>query len=147
MIYCDKCGIVPVPEEDLPVLLPPDADFTPSGESPLAANSNFVNVDCPNCLSPAHRETDTMDTFFDSSWYMLRYTSPNSADAPFDPTAVHNWMSVDQYTGGAEHAVMHLLYSRFFIKALKDTGVVQFDEPFLRPVSYTHLTLPTSDLV
>ena len=132
MIYCDDCGIVPVPEEDLPVLLPPDADFTPSGESPLAANSDFVNVDCPNCQSAARRETDTMDTFFDSSWYMLRYTSPNSADSPFDPESVHNWMSVDQYTGGAEHAVMHLLYSRFFIKALKDTGVVQFDEPFLR---------------
>jgi leucyl-tRNA synthetase len=132
IIYCEKCGTVPVPEEDLPVLLPPDAEFKPTGESPLASNQSFVNTTCPKCGGPARRETDTMDTFFDSSWYMLRYTSPQYEQGPFDPELIKQWMPVDQYTGGAEHAVMHLLYSRFFIKALRDTGLVSFDEPFLR---------------
>ena len=132
MVYCDQCGTVPVPETDLPVLLPPDAEFKPTGQSPLASNPDFVNTTCPRCQGPARRETDTMDTFFDSSWYMLRYTSPNYRTGPFDPELVKAWMPVDQYTGGAEHAVMHLLYSRFFIKALRDMGLVQFDEPFLR---------------
>ncbi len=132
MVYCPDCGTVPVPEEQLPVLLPPDAEFKPTGESPLASNAGFVNTACPQCGNPARRETDTMDTFFDSSWYMLRYISPKFEDGPFDPAALERWAPVDQYTGGAEHAVLHLLYSRFFIKALRDMGLVSFDEPFLR---------------
>ena len=132
MVYCDQCGIVPVPEDSLPVLLPPDAEFKPTGESPLAANADFVNAACPQCNGPARRETDTMDTFFDSSWYMLRYLDPNYDQGPFDPDLARQWMPVGQYTGGAEHAVMHLLYSRFFVKALHDMGVLDFDEPFLR---------------
>ena len=132
VVYCDKCGIVPVPEDELPVLLPTDAEYIPTGEgSPLASNAGFLNTTCYRCGGPARRETDTMDTFFDSSWYMLRYTSPGYSEGPFDP-AVKDWLPVDQYTGGAEHAVMHLLYSRFFIKGLHDMGVVDFEEPFLR---------------
>ena len=130
IIYCDRCGTVP--EAELPVLLPPDAEFKPTGESPLASHPEFSQTNCPNCGGDARRETDTMDTFFDSSWYMLRYTSPQYAQGAFDPKLLEQWMSVDQYTGGAEHAVMHLLYSRFFIKALRDMGLVKFDEPFLR---------------
>ena len=132
MIYCGGCGIVPVPESALPVLLPEDAEFKPTGESPLAENEEFRNVTCPRCSGPARRETDTMDTFFDSSWYLLRYVSPKYADGPFDPQLLREWLPVDQYTGGAEHAVLHLLYSRFFVKAMRDTGLVDFDEPFLR---------------
>ena len=132
MIYCASCGTVPVPERDLPVLLPPDAEFKPTGESPLALVQGFVNTHCPHCGGSARRETDTMDTFVDSSWYMERFTSPGYAEGPFDPRALREWMPVDQYTGGAEHAVMHLLYARFFTKALRDIGVLEFDEPFLR---------------
>ncbi len=132
MVYCDKCGIVPVPEKDLPVLLPSDAEFRPTGESPLKYCESFVNTTCPQCHSPARRETDTMDTFMCSSWYFLRYTSPNVDNFPFDKDKLKHWMPVDLYTGGAEHAVMHLLYARFFIKAIRDIGVVDFDEPFTR---------------
>ena len=132
MIYCDRCGILPVPETDLPVLLPEDADFRPTGQSPLAINDAFVNTICPRCARPARRETDTMDTFMDSSWYMLRYCTPHYAAGPFEPAVTADWMPVQQYTGGAEHAVMHLLYSRFFIKALRDLGLLHIDEPFLR---------------
>ncbi len=132
MVYCDKCGIVPVPERDLPVLLPPDAEFKPTGESPLKYCETFVNTTCPQCRSPAKRETDTMDTFMCSSWYFLRYTSPGVNDYPFDKEKLKFWMPVDLYTGGAEHAVMHLLYSRFFIKAIRDIGIVDFDEPFIK---------------
>ncbi len=132
MVYCDKCGVVPVPEDQLPVLLPSDAEFKPTGESPLASNQEFVNTGCPQCGGPARRETDTMDTFMDSSWYMMRYLSPDYHEGPVDPLAAKRWLSVDQYTGGAEHAVMHLLYSRFFIKGLHDMGLVEFEEPFLR---------------
>ena len=132
VVYCQKCGIVTVPEEDLPVLLPEDAEFKPTGESPLESNASFVNAECPNCGGPAKRETDTMDTFVDSSWYMQRFTSANYDDAAFDVDVLKQWMPTKQYTGGAEHAVMHLLYSRFFTKALRDMGILDFDEPFLR---------------
>jgi len=132
MIYCPNCGIVPVPEQDLPVLLPEDAEFRPTGESPLKYHEQFVNTTCPQCSAPAKRETDTMDTFMCSSWYFLRYASPHCNTAPFDADQLKYWMPVDLYTGGAEHAVMHLFYARFFIKALRDMGLVNFDEPFTR---------------
>ena len=139
IIYCDECGEVPVPQEDLPVLLPEDAEFLPTGDSPLALHEGFVNVECPNCSRPARRETDTMDTFVDSSWYFLRYASPQCSDGPFDPQAAKQWNPVDQYTGGVEHAVMHLLYARFFTKALRDLGLLDFDEPFIRLFSQGHI--------
>jgi len=132
MVYCPNCGVIPVPEEDLPVLLPEDAEFKPTGESPLKYCEQFVNTTCPRCSSPAKRETDTMDTFMCSSWYFLRYTSPYCDTAAFDKDKVKYWMPVDLYTGGAEHAVMHLFYARFFIKALRDMGLVDFGEPFTR---------------
>ncbi|MBI4284395.1 MAG: leucine--tRNA ligase [Chloroflexi bacterium] len=132
IIYCPKCGIVPVPEKDLPVLLPENAEFRPTGESPLKYCEPFVNTRCPVCASPAKRETDTMDTFMCSSWYFLRYASPHFDAAAFDPEKVKYWLPVDLYTGGAEHAVMHLFYARFFVKAIRDMGLVAFDEPFTR---------------
>ena len=132
IIYCDDCGTVPVPEADLPVVLPEDAEFRPTGESPLASHEGFVNAKCPTCGKAAKRETDTMDTFVDSSWYFLRYPNNHYADGPFDPAAIKKWNPVDQYTGGAEHAVMHFLYARFFVKALRDLGLLDFDEPFTR---------------
>ena len=132
VVYCQECGVVPVPEEELPVLLPEDAEFKPTGESPLVENKSFLKTVCPRCGRPARRETDTMDTFIDSSWYLLRYASPKYDAGAFDPDVLKQWLPVDQYTGGAEHAVMHLLYSRFFIKAMRDIGMVDFDEPFLR---------------
>jgi len=132
IVYCDNCGAVPVPEEELPVLLPEDAEFKPTGESPLKYCASFVNTACPRCGSAAKRETDTMDTFMCSSWYFLRYASPDYDKGPFDPERMKRWLPVDQYTGGAEHATMHLLYARFFIKALQDIGIVDFDEPFTR---------------
>lgn len=132
IVYCDKCGTVPVAEQDLPVVLPPDAEFKPTGESPLKYCQSFVNTTCPKCCGMAKRETDTMDTFLCSSWYFLRYTSPESGDAPFNADKMRHWLPVDLYTGGAEHAVMHLLYARFFIKALRDMGLVSFHEPFNR---------------
>ena len=132
MLYCEGCGMVPVPEEDLPVLLPEDAQFRPTGESPLKHHKEFLNAECPSCDTPAQRETDTMDTFVDSSWYHLRYASPKYDQGPFDPEAAKGWLPVNQYTGGAEHAVMHLMYARFFNKALRDLGLVEYDEPYLR---------------
>jgi len=132
MVYCDTCGIIPVSEKDLPVLLPSDAEFRPTGESPLKYCESFVNTTCPRCSKPAKRETDTMDTFMCSSWYFLRYTSPGVDDSPFDKKKLKNWMPVDLYTGGAEHATMHLLYARFFVKAIRDCGIVDFDEPFTK---------------
>lgn len=132
IIYCDKCGIVPVPEEQLPVLLPPDAEFRPTGESPLKYHEGFVNTTCPQCGSPAKRETDTMDTFMCSSWYHFRYASPKYDKGPWDEEKLKFWLPVDLYTGGAEHATMHLLYARFFTKALRDMGLVDFDEPFTK---------------
>jgi len=130
IIYCDDCGIVPVPEEDLPVVLPQDVEFTGVGGSPLSKVEEFVNTTCPKCGKPAKRETDTMDTFVDSSWYFLRYCDPKNDKLPFDKEKVDYWMPVDRYIGGIEHAVLHLLYSRFFTKFLKDIGLVSVDEPF-----------------
>ncbi len=132
IVYCDRCGIVPVPEEQLPVLLPEDAEFMPTGQSPLVTHETFVKTECPQCGSPARRETDTMDTFVDSSWYWYRYLSPQEEQRPFDPEKVAYWTPVDQYTGGIEHAILHLLYSRFWTKALADLGLVNHREPFLR---------------
>ena len=132
MLYCVTCGIIPVPEEELPILLPPDAEFKPTGESPLKYCETFVNTKCPKCGGAAKRETDTMDTFMCSSWYFLRYTSPTYAKYPFSQEQINYWMPVDLYTGGAEHATMNLLYSRFFVKAIRDIGIVKFDEPFAR---------------
>jgi leucyl-tRNA synthetase len=132
IIYCDKCGEVPVPEEDLPVLLPyDDVDFKPKGKSPLATSKSFVNTTCPKCNASAMREVDTMDTFVDSSWYFLRYPYNKMENGPWDKDTISNWMPVDKYVGGAEHATMHLLYARFFTKALRDIGYLNFDEPFL----------------
>jgi len=132
IIYCLKCGEVPVPEKDLPVKLPEIKDFKPTGkgESPLAKSEKFVKVKCPNCSSSAKRETDTLDTFVCSSWYFLRYTDPENKKEPFNKFKVKNWLPVDLYIGGAEHAVMHLLYSRFFAKALFDQKLIEFSEPF-----------------
>ncbi len=130
VIYCDKCGAVPVPAEDLPVLLPDNVMFTGKGGSPLEEAEDFVNTECPACGGPAKRETDTMDTFVDSSWYFLRYTSPHEMKKPFTKEDAGYWMPVDQYIGGIEHAVMHLLYARFFTKALRDMGLCDVDEPF-----------------
>jgi len=130
IIYCDRCGVVPVPEKDLPVLLPMDATFTGEGGNPLARISSFVNVPCPECGGPARRETDTMDTFVESSWYFLRYCCPRFDGGALDRREAEYWMSVDQYIGGIEHAVLHLLYARFFTKALRDLGHIDIDEPF-----------------
>ena len=132
IVYCDRCGTVPVPEDQLPVLLPEDGEFLPGGESPLARHEGFVHTACPQCDGPARRETDTMDTFMCSSWYMFRYVDPHNASAPIAPDLAAQWLPVDQYTGGAEHAVMHLLYARFFTKAARDMGVLPIDEPFTR---------------
>src|SRR3989344_329362 len=129
IVYCDKCGIQPVSEKDLPVLLPEDADFNPTGESPLARHSSFTKTTCPNCNGTARRETDTMDTFVDSSWYFLRYTDPHNDKKPFG-TAVNHWMPVDQYIGGIEHAILHLLYARFWTMAMRDIGLTKLGEPF-----------------
>lgn len=130
VVYCEKCGIQPVPEEQLPVLLPKDVDFTVTGKSPITTSKTFVNTTCPCCGGPAKRETDTMDTFVCSSWYYLRYSDAKNANAPFDKKLVNKWLPVDQYVGGIEHAILHLLYSRFFTKALRDLGLLDFDEPF-----------------
>jgi len=132
MIYCDACGIVPVPEKDLPVKLPEDVQFKPTGVSPLAEHASFKKVDCPKCQKPGRREIDTMDTFVDSSWYYLRYLSSKDATRAFDSKVVNQWLPVDQYIGGVEHAILHLLYSRFFTKVLFDLKLIQFEEPFKR---------------
>ncbi len=132
IVYCQRDGIVPVPEEDLPILLPMDAEFTPTGESPLKRDPDFYNTTCPRCGGPATRETDTMDTFVDSSWYQYRYLSPHYDEGPFDAAEGDKWLPVDQYTGGIEHATMHLLYTRFWTKAMRDLGLVDFDEPMVR---------------
>ncbi len=130
IIYCGECGAVPVPPEDLPVRLPDIDDYTPKGRSPLAAAEDWVNTSCPRCGGDARRETDTMDTFVDSSWYFLRYCDARNEHAAWDPAALREWMPVDQYIGGVEHAILHLMYARFFTKALADLGHLEFNEPF-----------------
>mgnify|MGYP000133264749 FL=1 len=130
VVYCEKCGIQPVPEDQLPVMLPKDVDFSVVGKSPITTSKTFIETTCPCCGGPAKRETDTMDTFVCSSWYYLRYSDAKNADKPFDRELVNKWLPVDQYVGGIEHAILHLLYSRFFTKALRDLGLLDFDEPF-----------------
>jgi len=132
VIYCDKDGIVPVPDDQLPVKLPPDVKLTGEGQSPLATDPDFVNVKCPKCGGPARRETDTMDTFVDSSWYFYRYTDPQNDKAPFDKRIAAYWFTIDQYVGGITHAILHLLYSRFFCKVMRDMGLVTHNEPIAR---------------
>lgn len=130
VVYCEKCGIQPVPEDQLPVLLPKDVDFSVVGKSPITTSKTFMNTTCPCCGGPAKRETDTMDTFVCSSWYYLRYSDAKNDKMPFAKDKVNKWLPVDQYVGGIEHAILHLLYSRFFTKALRDLGLLDFDEPF-----------------
>jgi leucyl-tRNA synthetase len=132
VVYCDKDGIVPVPDDQLPVKLPLDIKLTGQGQSPLALSPDFVNTTCPKCGGPARRETDTMDTFMDSSWYFYRYTDPHNDKAPFDKEKVRYWFQIDQYVGGITHAILHLLYSRFFCKVMRDLGLVNHDEPITR---------------
>ena len=132
IVHCPSCGIVPVPSSDLPIALPEDVELTGRGASPLAQLDSWVNVPCPSCGTAAKRETDTMDTFIDSSWYFLRFTDAKNADQICDRDAVNHWSPVDQYVGGVEHAILHLLYSRFFTKVLRDRGLLNFDEPFTR---------------
>jgi leucyl-tRNA synthetase len=137
IIHCPSCGEVPVPDDQLPVVLPDlrGQDLVPRGVSPLAAAEDWVNVACPACGEPAKRDTDTMDTFVDSSWYMFRYCSPSYTEGAFDPAEVRRWAPVDMYVGGVEHAILHLLYSRFFTKILYDMGLVDFTEPFTRLIN------------
>ena len=143
MVYCPDCGIVPVPEEALPVTLPPKAPFSGRGASPLARTQKFVETTCPRCQGPARRETDTMDTFVDSSWYFLRYCSPRDTTHAVDPQAANYWMGVDQYIGGIEHAVLHLLYARFFTKVVRDLGLTKVDEPFINLLTQGMVTKET----
>jgi len=141
MVYCEQCGVVPVPEDELPVLLPEDVDFKPTGESPLRYHESFLNTTCPQCGGPAKRETDTMDTFMCSSWYQYRYLSPHYDEGPFDPQEAAYWLPVDQYTGGIEHATMHLMYTRFFTKAMRDCGIFEPTKKAARAIGRdtTHL--------
>ncbi|HEX9411910.1 MAG TPA: leucine--tRNA ligase, partial [Ktedonobacterales bacterium] len=132
IVYCERDGTVPVPEDQLPVVLPDHVHFKPTGESPLREVPEFLHVTCPICGGPATRETDTLDTFICSSWYFLRYADPHDAEQAWTPDALRRWLPVDRYVGGPEHAVLHLLYARFFVKALRDLGLLAFDEPFTR---------------
>jgi leucyl-tRNA synthetase len=132
ILYCESCGMVPVPDEDLPVLLPEVDEYMPKGRSPLAAAEDWVHTTCPRCGGEAHRETDTMDTFVDSSWYFIRYCDARNDEAAWDPEIADYWLPVNQYIGGVEHAILHLLYARFFVKVLNDLGLLGFREPFLR---------------
>ena len=146
IINCPIDGLVPVPEEELPVIHPDVTDYSPQGQSPLASVPEFVNVVCPICGGPAHRETDTMDTFVDSSWYFLRYVDAHNHDAIFDPQKASYWMAVDQYIGGVEHAVLHLMYARFITKVLHDLGLVEVEEPFSRLFTQGMITLATGKM-
>jgi len=141
MMTCSSCGLVPVPEKDLPVVLPTDVKFTGTGESPLAQSASFVNVTCPKCKGKARRETDTMDTFVDSSWYFARYTDPKNGQACFDSAPANAWLPVNQYIGGIEHATMHLIYSRFWHKVMRDLGLVKSNEPFDQLLTQGMVTL------
>ena len=132
MIHCERDGLVPVPDDQLPVLLPEKIEITQQGGSPLARVPEFVNVTCPKCGGPARRETDTMDTFVDSSWYFYRYTDAKNSKAPFDPAIAQYWFPIDQYIGGVEHAILHLIYSRFWTKVMRDLGMIKNDEPATR---------------
>ena len=132
MIYCPKCGIVPVPEKDLPVVLPLGIPIAGKGRSPLEDVPEFMNVPCPKCGEPARRESDTMDTFVDSSWYFYRYCDPHNSTAPFDSEKIAYWFPIDQYIGGIEHAILHLIYSRFWTKVMRDLGLITNDEPIKR---------------
>jgi len=132
VVYCSKDGMVPVPDKDLPVLLPPNPKLTGEGESPLASTPEFVNTTCPKCGGPARRETDTMDTFVDSSWYFYRYCDPQNDKAPYDSTKIAYWFPIDQYIGGITHAILHLLYSRFWCKVMRDIGLITHNEPIAR---------------
>jgi leucyl-tRNA synthetase len=132
MVHCAKCGIVPVAEKDLPVILPLDVKITGKGRSPLESVPSFINVTCPQCGGPARRESDTMDTFVDSSWYFYRYCDAHNGNAPFDSNVIARWFPIDQYIGGVEHAILHLIYSRFWTKMMRDIGVVKNDEPVKR---------------
>ena len=132
IVHCGRCGEVQVPDDELPVLLPEVEEWLPKGRSPLATAEDWVNVDCPRCGGAARRETDTMDTFVDSSWYFLRYCDPENDEAPFDREVVDYWLPVNQYIGGVEHAILHLLYARFFTKVMEEMGLVGFREPFAR---------------
>jgi leucyl-tRNA synthetase len=132
MLYCDSCGVVAEKEENLPVVLPEDVEFLPTGESPLNHHQDFLVASCPRCGGQAKRETDTMDTFMDSSWYWFRYLSPHKSDGPVERDLVRRWAPVDTYTGGIEHAILHLLYARFFTKILRDLDLIDMDEPFLK---------------
>jgi leucyl-tRNA synthetase len=132
VVYCEKCGMVPVPSDSLPVLLPKVVEFSGRGDSPLAQIPEFVNTTCPECGGPARRETDTMDTFVDSSWYFFRFCDPKNAELPFDPDKVGYWGPVDFYSGGVEHAILHLIYSRFFCRVFRDLGMTHLSEPFTR---------------
>jgi leucyl-tRNA synthetase len=146
MINCPTCGLVPVPEEDLPVIHPDVEDYAPHGQSPLAGVPEFVNVACPRCGGPAFRETDTMDTFVDSSWYFLRYCDARDSKAIFDREKVSYWLPIDQYIGGVEHAVLHLLYARFISKVLHDMGMITVEEPFARLFTQGMITLATGKM-
>lgn len=141
MIHCNVCGTVPVPEKDLPVMLPEDVKFTGEGESPLKTSESFINVKCPKCGADAKRETDTMDTFVDSSWYYARYCDAHNTELPFDTKKADYWMPIDQYIGGIEHANMHLIYSRFWYKVMRDLGMVNTDEPFTNLLTQGMVTL------
>jgi leucyl-tRNA synthetase len=144
VIYCSLCGTVPVPEKDLPVVLPEDVEIKGEGGSPLARHEAFLHTECPRCGAPARRETDTFDTFVESSWYFARYACPQYTGGPVEPASVEYWMAVDQYIGGVEHAVMHLLYARFFTKVMRDLGMMTQDEPFTNLLTQGMVCMETS---